>query len=156
MDLAIAQAASKLPDVGVTIFTVMTRLAAEHGALNLAQGFPDFDCDPALVAAVSSHMKRGNNQYAPMQGVLALREALAMKIRRLYGAAYDPAHRDHDHVGRDRGALLRHLGLRQPRRRSGARRAVLRLVRARGSPQRRPAGVRDAPLPRLPASTGTR
>ncbi len=91
MKLAIAPVASKLPDVGVTIFTVMTRLAAEHGALNLAQGFPDFDCDPDLVAAVAGHMKRGNNQYAPMQGVLALREALALKIERLYGACYDPA-----------------------------------------------------------------
>jgi methionine transaminase len=91
MHLAIAPVASKLPDVGVTIFTVMTRLAAEHGALNLAQGFPDFDCDPELVAAVTSHMKRGNNQYAPMQGVLALREALSLKIQHLYGAAYDPA-----------------------------------------------------------------
>jgi methionine transaminase len=90
MDLATVPVASKLPDVGVTIFTVMTRLAAEHGALNLAQGFPDFDCDPELVAAVSGHMKRGNNQYAPMQGVLALREALALKIERLYGARYDP------------------------------------------------------------------
>jgi methionine transaminase len=91
MQLGVAPVASKLPDVGVTIFTVMTRLAAEHGALNLAQGFPDFDCDPQLVAAVASHMKRGNNQYAPMQGVLALREALALKIQRLYGACFDPA-----------------------------------------------------------------
>ena len=90
MKLAIAPVASKLPDVGVTIYTVMTRLAAEHGALNLAQGFPDFDCDPELVAAVAGHMTRGNNQYAPMQGVLALREALALKIQRLYGAEYDP------------------------------------------------------------------
>ncbi len=91
MNLGIGPVASKLPDVGVTIFSVMTRLAGEHGALNLAQGFPDFDCDPELVAAVTSHMKRGNNQYAPMQGVLALREALSLKIQRLYGASYDPA-----------------------------------------------------------------
>jgi methionine transaminase len=91
MNLAIAPVASKLPDVGVTIFTAMTRLAAEHGALNLAQGFPDFDCDPGLVAAVTNHMKRGNNQYAPMQGVLALRESLSLKIARLHGATYDPA-----------------------------------------------------------------
>jgi len=91
MDLSTPPVMSKLPDVGVTIFTVMTRLAAEHGALNLAQGFPDFDCDPDLVAAVGAHMKRGNNQYAPMQGVLALREALALKIQRVYGARYDPA-----------------------------------------------------------------
>jgi methionine transaminase len=81
---------SKLPDVGVTIFTVMTRLATEHGAINLAQGFPDFDCDPGLTAAVTAHMKRGNNQYAPMQGVLALREAIAGKVEALYGARYDP------------------------------------------------------------------
>jgi methionine transaminase len=82
---------SKLPDVGVTIFTVMTRLAGEHGAINLAQGFPDFDCDPSLVDEVADHMRQGNNQYAPMQGVLALREALAAKIESLYGARYDPA-----------------------------------------------------------------
>jgi methionine aminotransferase len=91
MDTTAPRVASKLPDVGVTIFTVMTRLATEHGAINLAQGFPDFDCDPALVDEVAAHMRQGNNQYAPMQGVLALREALAAKIERLYGARYDPA-----------------------------------------------------------------
>jgi methionine aminotransferase len=82
---------SKLPDVGVTVFSVMTRLAGEHGAINLAQGFPDFDCDPSLVAEVAAHMRQGNNQYAPMQGVLALRQALAAKIEGLYGARYDAA-----------------------------------------------------------------
>ncbi len=82
---------SKLPDVGTTVFSVMSRLAVEHGAINLAQGFPDFDCDPRLVDTVSGYMRSGNNQYAPMQGVLALREALAAKIDRLYGARYDPA-----------------------------------------------------------------
>jgi len=81
---------SKLPDVGVSIFAVMTRLADERGALNLSQGFPDFACDPALVDAVHRHMQAGENQYAPMPGVLALREALAAKIKRLYGAEYDP------------------------------------------------------------------
>lgn len=81
---------SKLPDVGVSIFAVMTRLANEHGAINLSQGFPDFSCDPELVAAVDQHMRAGDNQYAPMPGVLALREALAAKIHRLYGAEYDP------------------------------------------------------------------
>jgi methionine transaminase len=90
MSTAVPPVASKLPDVGVTIFSVMTRLAVEHGAINLAQGFPDFDCDPALVAAVAGYMKQGNNQYAPMPGVLALREALAAKILRWQGAAYDP------------------------------------------------------------------
>ena len=91
MNAAPPRVTSKLPDVGVTIFTVMTRLAAEHGAINLAQGFPDFDCDPALVDEVTAHMQQGNNQYAPMQGVLALREALAAKIQDLYGARYDPS-----------------------------------------------------------------
>ena len=81
---------SKLPDVGVSIFAVMTRLALEHGAINLSQGFPDFSCDPDLVDAVHRHMQAGENQYAPMPGVLALREALAAKIRRLYDADYDP------------------------------------------------------------------
>ena len=65
---------SKLPDVGVSIFAVMTRLANEHKAINLSQGFPDFDCDPALVEAVARAMRDGHNQYAPMPGVLALRE----------------------------------------------------------------------------------
>lgn len=82
---------SRLPDVGLSIFAVMTRLALEHGAINLSQGFPDFSCDPDLVEAVHRHMRAGENQYAPMPGVLALREALAAKMLRLYGARYDPA-----------------------------------------------------------------
>ncbi|MEI6667155.1 MAG: methionine aminotransferase [Acidobacteriota bacterium] len=81
---------SRLPDVGVSIFAVMTKLATEHGATNLSQGFPDFECDPELIAAVHRHMLAGHNQYAPMPGVLALREALAAKIERTYGARYDP------------------------------------------------------------------
>jgi methionine aminotransferase len=82
--------ASKLPSTGVSIFSVMSRLAEEHGAINLSQGFPDFDCDPALVEAVARHMRAGHNQYAPMLGVFALREALARKIELLYGRRYDP------------------------------------------------------------------
>ncbi|XXV26751.1 methionine aminotransferase [Sorangium sp. So ce1389] len=82
---------SKLPSTGVSIFTVMTRLANEHGAINISQGFPDFDCAPELVETVARHMRAGHNQYAPMQGVLALREALSAKIERLYGRRYDPA-----------------------------------------------------------------
>jgi methionine transaminase len=81
---------SKLPSVGTTIFTVMSRLAADLGAINLSQGFPDFDCDPALVDAVASHMRRGQNQYAPMQGVLRLREAIAGKYEHYHGRRYDP------------------------------------------------------------------
>ena len=81
---------SKLPSVGTTIFTVMSKLAADVGAINLSQGFPDFDCDPALVDAVTRHMREGRNQYAPMQGVPVLRQAIAAKYASLYGAAYDP------------------------------------------------------------------
>ena len=80
---------SKLPSVGTTIFTVMSKLAADVGAINLSQGFPDFDCDPALVDAVARHMREGRNQYAPMQGVPALRQAIAAKYQDLYGVSYD-------------------------------------------------------------------
>jgi len=82
---------SKLPPKGITIFTVMSALAAETGAINLGQGFPDFDCDGALIDAVAAKMRAGHNQYCPMPGQLALREALAGKIERLYGRRYDPA-----------------------------------------------------------------
>lgn len=82
---------SKLPDVGVSIFAVMTRLAAEHGAINLSQGFPDFDCDPALIEAAARAMREGHNQYPPVPGVLALREAITDKVQQCYGAAVDPA-----------------------------------------------------------------
>jgi methionine aminotransferase len=80
---------SRLPAVGTTIFTVMSALALEHDAVNLGQGFPDFDCDPALIAAVGDAMRRGLNQYPPMTGVPALREAVAGKIATLYGHTYD-------------------------------------------------------------------
>jgi methionine aminotransferase len=81
---------SKLPSVGTTIFTVMSKLAADVGAINLSQGFPDFDCDPALVDAVARYMREGRNQYAPMQGVPALRNAIAAKFAELYSAPYNP------------------------------------------------------------------
>ncbi len=82
---------SRLPAVGTTIFTVMSALAAERGAINLGQGFPDFDCDPTLVGHVHAAMSAGLNQYPPMAGVPALREAVAAKVERLYGRRYDPA-----------------------------------------------------------------
>jgi methionine aminotransferase len=82
---------TKLPAVGTTIFTVMSALAAEKGAVNLGQGFPDFDCDPRLVQAVTDAMTRGLNQYPPMAGIPQLREAVAAKIRSMYGHGYDPA-----------------------------------------------------------------
>ena len=80
---------SKLPMVGTTIFTVMSALATEKNAVNLGQGFPDFDCDPQLVNAVTDAMKRGLNQYPPMAGVPVLREAVAVKLATLYGGNYD-------------------------------------------------------------------
>ncbi len=82
---------SRLPQVGTTIFTVMSQLAQETGAVNLGQGFPDFDCDPALVDHVSSAMREGLNQYPPMTGVAPLRAAVAAKIEALYGRRYDAA-----------------------------------------------------------------
>lgn len=82
---------SKLPGVGTTVFTVMSSLAVEKGAVNLGQGFPDFDCDPSLIDAVTAAMQAGLNQYPPMAGVGALREAIAAKIARIYGRAYDAA-----------------------------------------------------------------
>ena len=80
---------SRLPQVGTTIFTVMSALAAEHGAVNLGQGFPDFDCDPALLDAVQAAMREGLNQYPPMAGVPLLRQRVADKIAALYGYRYD-------------------------------------------------------------------
>ncbi|MBK7529962.1 pyridoxal phosphate-dependent aminotransferase [Piscinibacter sp.] len=80
---------SRLPNVGTTIFTVMSALAQQHGAVNLGQGFPDFDCDPRLLDAVSAAMRGGLNQYPPMAGVPVLREAVAAKIESLYGRRYD-------------------------------------------------------------------
>jgi methionine aminotransferase len=80
---------SKLPKVGTTIFTVMSQLAARHGAVNLGQGFPDFDGPPLLREALARAMAEGKNQYAPMAGVPALREAIAAKIARCYGARVD-------------------------------------------------------------------
>ncbi|MFM9901489.1 MAG: pyridoxal phosphate-dependent aminotransferase [Polaromonas sp.] len=82
---------SRLPDVGTTIFSVMSALATEHAAVNLGQGFPDFDCDPALVQAVTSAMTSGLNQYPPMPGVPALRQAISTKLAALYGGHYDVA-----------------------------------------------------------------
>lgn len=83
---------TKLPTVGTTIFTTMSRMAAEHNAVNLSQGFPDFPVNPDLLNLVSKYMKQGFNQYAPMAGVMKLREAIAEKTMNLYSAQYDPEH----------------------------------------------------------------
>eukprot|EP01031_Cornospumella_fuschlensis_P006233 gene6233-7745_t len=82
---------TKLPAVGTTIFTVMSGLAAESNAVNLGQGFPDFECDPRLVSAVTEAMTLGLNQYPPMAGVAVLREAISAKMLKLHGRKYDSA-----------------------------------------------------------------
>ncbi len=81
---------SKLPLVGTTIFTVMSALAAENKAINLSQGFPDFEASQDLIRLVNDYMKKGMNQYAPMQGILPLRERLAEKTQDLYKISYNP------------------------------------------------------------------
>ena len=86
---SVCTARSKLPDVGTTIFTVIAQLAAEHDALNLSQGAPNFAPDAALVDGVTRAMRAGHNQYSPMSGIEALRDALAAKLEQLYGSRYD-------------------------------------------------------------------
>ncbi len=81
---------TKLPKVGTTIFTVMSQLAIEHQAVNLGQGFPDFEPPLALRDALSRAMHDGRNQYAPMSGTAALRQQIALKTERLYGRKVDP------------------------------------------------------------------
>jgi methionine aminotransferase len=81
---------SKLPTVKTSIFAVMSKMAQEHGAINLSQGFPGFDCNPDLVSLVEKYMRKGLNQYAPLQGVTELREAIARKTEATHGAIYDP------------------------------------------------------------------
>lgn len=81
---------SKLPGVGTTIFTVMSALANKHGAINLSQGFPNFDCSDRLKELVGKYIRQGQNQYAPMPGVPALRKLVAQKIESLYGMQVDP------------------------------------------------------------------
>lgn len=80
---------SRLPHIGTTVFTRMSQLAIDHGAVNLGQGFPDFACDPALVDLVTDAMRAGHNQYPPMTGLPALRGAIAAKIEATYGHRYD-------------------------------------------------------------------
>ncbi len=81
---------SKLPEVGTTIFTIMSRMATEHNAINLSQGFPDFNCPEELTDLVDYYLKKGFNQYAPMQGITSLRYKISEKIKKLYGRKYNP------------------------------------------------------------------
>jgi methionine aminotransferase len=106
---------SRLPNVGTTIFTVMSRLAAEHGAINLSQGFPDFSPSPHLLERVSHHMAAGANQYPPMAGVPPLREAIAEKVAAAVPRQLRPGKRSHRHGRGDPGDLHRHRRLRAAR-----------------------------------------
>lgn len=81
---------SKLPNVGTTIFTVMSQLASDNNAINLSQGFPDFQCDNHLISLVNKYMQAGANQYAPMAGLMSLREIISQKTESLYSSKYDP------------------------------------------------------------------
>ncbi len=81
---------SKLPNIGTTIFSIMSEMANEYNAINLSQGFPNFDISDKLINLVSDYMKKGYNQYSPMPGVMPLREIIAQKTEDLYGAIYNP------------------------------------------------------------------
>jgi methionine aminotransferase len=105
---------SRLPRTGVTIFSVMSALAQAHGAVNLGQGFPDFDCDPTLIDAVTRAMREGHNQYPPMPGAAALREAVAGKIETLYGRRYDPGSEITITAGATQGILTAVLAVVHP------------------------------------------
>ena len=106
--------ASRLPSVGTTIFTVMSALAAKAGAINLGQGFPDFDCDPGLVDAVAAAMRAGHNQYPPMTGIPALRQAVSDKVALTTGHRYDPDTEITITAGATQGILSTVLALVHP------------------------------------------
>ncbi len=103
-----------LARIGTTIFTVMSALAAEHKAVNLGQGFPDFACDPALVDAVTAAMQAGHNQYPPMPGVPVLRQAIASKIAALHQRAYHPDSEITVTAGATQGILTALLAIVHP------------------------------------------
>jgi methionine aminotransferase len=105
---------SRLPEVGTTIFSVMSALAQQHQAINLGQGFPDFDGDPALLAAVTQAMQAGHNQYPPMPGVPLLRQRISDKIASLYGHRYDPETEITVTAGATQGILTAVLALVHP------------------------------------------
>jgi methionine transaminase len=105
---------SRLPKVGTTVFTVMSALAAQHKAINLGQGFPDFECNPALLDAVNTAMRAGMNQYPPMAGLPVLRQTVAGKVKTLYGASYNPDTEVTVTAGATQGILTTILALVHP------------------------------------------
>ncbi len=114
IDSAVLVGRSRLPTVGTTIFTVMSALAVKTDAINLGQGFPDFDCDPALVDAVAAAMRAGHNQYPPMTGVPVLRQAVADKIAQTTGHRYDADSEITITAGATQGILSTVLALVHP------------------------------------------
>ncbi len=112
--LTLTPPTSRLPKVGTTVFTIMSALAAEHKAINLGQGFPDFECDPALLDAVNTAMRAGMNQYPPMAGLPALRQTIAAKVAELYGARYNPETEVTVTAGATQGILTTILALVHP------------------------------------------
>ncbi|MCD6366290.1 MAG: methionine aminotransferase [Bacteroidales bacterium] len=82
--------ASKLPNIGTTIFAIMSNMADEHNAINLSRGFPDFNCSDKLISLVNKYMKKGYNQYCPIEGIMPLREAISRKTEEIYSAKYNP------------------------------------------------------------------
>ena len=137
--------ASRLSDFGTTIFTEMTRLAIEHRAINLAQGFPDFDGPEFAKEAAIAAIRAGHGQYARMSGAPELHRALSAKFRRDCGPRLRGGHGDHGDLGRDRGDLRRHPGHLRPGRRGRRVRAVLRLLQGERADGGRRAADRDAP-----------
>ncbi|MEJ3959738.1 pyridoxal phosphate-dependent aminotransferase [Brachymonas sp. G13] len=105
---------SRLPDSGTTIFSVMSALALQHQAVNLGQGFPDFGCDTALLEGVTQAMQQGHNQYPPMPGIPALREAIAAKVEALYGHRYDAQSEITVTAGATQALLTALLAITQP------------------------------------------
>ena len=105
---------SRLPDSGTTIFSVMSALALQHQAVNLGQGFPDFGCDTALLEGVTEAMQQGHNQYPPMPGIPALREAIAAKVEALYGHRYDAQSEITVTAGATQALLTALLAITQP------------------------------------------
>jgi methionine aminotransferase len=142
-DLARLLGPSKLPAVGTTIFTVMSQLANEHRAVNLGQGFPDFDCSPQLKALVTEAMQQGHNQYAPMAGLPMLRQAIGEKVLQLHGHRYDSESEITVTAGATQAILTSVLAVVRP----GDEAIVLEPVYDSYDPAIQLAGGRSIPVP---------
>ena len=135
---------TKLPKVGTTIFTVMSQLAVEHKAVNLGQGFPDFAVPDRLIEALDRAMRDGHNQYAPMTGIPALRQAIAAKTERCYGYRPDADTEVTVASGASEAIFDAIAAVVRPGRRGDRARPLLRLLRAGDRPGRRSRRARAA------------